>query len=172
MLTEVDTLEGEALAYAAAIASGQKPVPFDDFFMENAANMNANPKRALHVLSFQSLHGKFCIPTQVESRMVGEEIEPISASGMSNLIQNELISVNPTFTCAGWDTDQQAYVDGHWRFISHLLGENNQDENHETIADTAMLAVYRCYVKTKLGSAIELPECYAQTPIRSSMKPA
>lgn len=63
------------------------------------------------------------------------------------IIERELLMIEPVFwTVEGW----------HW--VAYVLGPNNLDENYEQRGSTPLIAAMRCYVASKLGDNIEIPE--------------
>ena len=63
------------------------------------------------------------------------------------IIERELLMIEPVFwTVEGW----------HW--VAYVLGPNNLAENYEQRGSTPLIAAMRCYVASKLGDDIEIPE--------------
>ena len=63
------------------------------------------------------------------------------------IIEREMLEISPHF----WTTDG-------WHWVAYVLGPNNQDENYEQRGNTPLIAAMRCYVASKLGDEVELPD--------------
>ena len=68
------------------------------------------------------------------------------------IIDRELLQVAPHFHSAGYK-----HPKGQWYWVAHVLGPNNMDENHEQHGPTALIAAMRCYVASKLGDEVDIP---------------
>jgi hypothetical protein len=63
------------------------------------------------------------------------------------IIERELLMIEPVFwTVEGW----------HW--VAYVLGPGNIDENYEQRGPTPLIAAMRCYVASKLGDDVDVPE--------------
>lgn len=65
----------------------------------------------------------------------------------------ELITTRPRFLSAGYQ-----YPEGKWVWQAYLLGPENLDSNHEQEHESELAAAMRCYVVSKLGEEVEVPE--------------
>jgi hypothetical protein len=63
------------------------------------------------------------------------------------IIERELLMLEPVF----WTTEG-------WHWVAYVLGPDNLDENFEQRGPTPLIAAMRCYVASKLGDEIEIPE--------------
>jgi hypothetical protein len=69
------------------------------------------------------------------------------------IIERELLEVTPRFHSAGYE-----HPKGQWYWMAFVLGPNNMDENHEQHGPTPLIAAMRCYVASKLGDEVDVPE--------------
>lgn len=63
------------------------------------------------------------------------------------IIERELLELSPHF-----------WTDVGWHWVAYVLGANNLDENHEQRGPTPLIAAMRCYVASKLGDEVEVPD--------------
>jgi hypothetical protein len=63
------------------------------------------------------------------------------------IIERELLMLEPVF----WTTEG-------WHWVAYVLGPNNLDENFEQRGSTPLIAAMRCYVASKLGDEVYVPE--------------
>ena len=64
-----------------------------------------------------------------------------------SIIERELLQVSPEF-----------WTDKGWHWVAYVLGPGNLDENFEQQGPTPLIAAMRCYVASKLGFEVEIPE--------------
>lgn len=69
------------------------------------------------------------------------------------IIERELIQLKPRFLSAGYE-----HPNGSWEWRACLLGSTNLDDNFEQDGPTPLIAAMRCYVASKLGKYIYIPE--------------
>lgn len=69
------------------------------------------------------------------------------------IIARELINAEPHFLSAGF-----AHPMGVWEWVAYVLGPNNIDDPCEQHGPTPLVAAMRCYVASKLGDEVEVPE--------------
>ena len=88
------------------------------------------------------------IPGDYETREVYTSYTPSTDWAQGGpIIERELLMIEPVFwTVEGW----------HW--VAYVLGPNNLAENYEQRGSTPLIAAMRCYVASKLGDDIEIPE--------------
>lgn len=70
------------------------------------------------------------------------------------IIERELLEVSPHFCSASAGNKWK----GAWEWVAYVLGPNNQDDNSEQHGSTPLIAAMRCYVASKLGNEVEVPE--------------
>ena len=63
------------------------------------------------------------------------------------IIEREQLHVSPEF----WISDG-------WHWVAYVLGPGNLDENFEQRGPTPLIAAMRCYVASKLGDEVDVPE--------------
>ena len=63
------------------------------------------------------------------------------------IIEREQLHVSPEF-----------WTDKGWHWVAYVLGPGNLDENFEQQGPTPLIAAMRCYVASKLGDDINIPE--------------
>ena len=69
------------------------------------------------------------------------------------IIERELLQVTPRFHSAGY-----TYPKGQWYWAAYVLGPNNMDENYEQHGPTPLIAAMRCFVASRLGDEVDIPE--------------
>lgn len=69
------------------------------------------------------------------------------------IIERELIATEPKWHNAGPDSPT-----GYWYWEAYILGPNNIDDNHEQSGPTMLIAAMRCYVASKIGRDVNIPE--------------
>lgn len=69
------------------------------------------------------------------------------------IIERELIQTNPKWNNAGYE-----HPVGNWSWEAFVLGPDNLDDNFESAGPTPLIAAMRCYVASKLGDEVEIPE--------------
>jgi hypothetical protein len=87
--------------------------------------------------------------------MLGQNMKPtsieytptISWAQGGPIIEREQLEVSPRY----WN------VEG-WHWVAYVLGANNIDDNFEQRGSTPLIAAMRCYVASKLGDEIEIPD--------------
>jgi hypothetical protein len=91
----------------------------------------------------------------LERHRAGQHTDPYSTDWLwgGPIIERELIAIIPAWHNAGYDTPT-----GHWDWAAYILGPNNLDDNHEQKARTALIAAMRCFVASKLGDEVEVPD--------------
>ena len=62
------------------------------------------------------------------------------------IIEREQLHVSPEF-----------WTDKGWHWVAYVLGPGNLDENFEQQGPTPLIAAMRCYVASKLGDDVEIP---------------
>jgi hypothetical protein len=63
------------------------------------------------------------------------------------IIEREQLHVSPEF-----------WIGDGWHWVAYVLGPGNLDENFEQRGPTPLIAAMRCYVASKLGDEVEIPE--------------
>lgn len=63
------------------------------------------------------------------------------------IIERELLHVSPEY-----------WVSDGWHWVTYVLGPGNLDENYEQRGPTPLIAAMRCYVASKLGDEVEVPD--------------
>jgi hypothetical protein len=74
------------------------------------------------------------------------------------IIERELLQVNPKWNNASMEI---AGVEGCWTWEAFVLGPENLDDNFEQEGNTSLEAAMRCYVVSKLGNEVEVPDSLA-----------
>lgn len=79
------------------------------------------------------------------------------------IIERELIQVNPAWHnqhCAvNQDWQARGFKADHgWHWEAHILGPDNIEEPHTHEGGTPLIAAMRCYVASKLGKTVDVPE--------------
>jgi hypothetical protein len=94
-----------------------------------------------------------------EIRLLGSGSASLSDSPSTNwaqggpIIERELLQVTPRFHSAGY-----TYPKGQWYWAAYVLGPSNMDENYEQHGPTPLIAAMRCFVASKLGDEVGVPE--------------
>jgi hypothetical protein len=74
-------------------------------------------------------------------------------SQMQPIMERELLATLPYFYSAGYH-----HPNGLWVWRAYVLGPNNLDDTCEHEGPTPLVAAARCYVASKLGETVEVPE--------------
>lgn len=83
-----------------------------------------------------------------------DRFEPTIEWGwMGPIIKRQLLQVNPHFLSAGYQ-----HPKGLWEWEAYVLGPTSIDDNYEQHGPTPLIAAARCYVASKLGEEVEVPE--------------
>ncbi|MGF6603991.1 hypothetical protein P3T23_008746 [Paraburkholderia sp. GAS448] len=69
------------------------------------------------------------------------------------IIERELLMIEPWFLAAGIE-----HPAGKWVWKAFVLGPGNYDGSFEQMGDTPLIAAMRCYVASKHGDEVELPD--------------
>lgn len=69
------------------------------------------------------------------------------------IIERELLEVSPYFQSPAPNKSWK----GSWRWVAYVLGSNNIDDNFEQHGSTPLIAAMRCYVASKLGDSVDIP---------------
>lgn len=69
------------------------------------------------------------------------------------IIERELIATLPSFESASENNNWQ----GAWVWKAYVLGPDNLGDNFEATGKTRIEAAMRCYVASKLGDTVEIP---------------
>lgn len=69
------------------------------------------------------------------------------------IIERDLIAIEPDWNNAGYTSET-----GYWSWSAYVLGQTNVDDNFESQGPTPLVAAMRCYVASKLGAEVEVPE--------------
>lgn len=71
------------------------------------------------------------------------------------IIERELLQVSPRFHAAGYK-----YPKGLWYWQAYVLGPHHQSDEDpfEQSGPTPLIAAMRCYVASKLGDEVDIPE--------------
>lgn len=70
------------------------------------------------------------------------------------IIDRELIATLPSFESASENNNWQ----GAWVWNAYVLGPDNLEDNFEATGKTRIEAAMRCYVASKLGDVVEVPD--------------
>lgn len=75
------------------------------------------------------------------------------------IIERELIQINPKYHNETIAVTPKPYatVEG-WHWEAYVLGPENLDDNFFMWGDTPLEAAMRCYVASKLGDEVEIPD--------------
>lgn len=69
------------------------------------------------------------------------------------IIEKGLIDITPK-----WNNQGYKNPIGFWSWVAYELGPCTLDDNHEQFGSTPLIAAMRCYVMSKLGNKVDIPE--------------
>lgn len=156
-------LNREALNFAVAKALGHEVMMFDDLFIANALCKGFDINRIMGHLAWQHDQGKYIIvevrnlqldqmhPENLTPTRCAKEIPDYCGDWAQGgpIIERELISIESAFKAAGYDP-------GGWYWRAACITED--DKAFFIDGPTPLIAAMRCYVASKLGDEIEIPE--------------
>lgn len=154
-------LNREALNFAVAKALGHEVMLFDDLFIDNAKRKGFDINRVMEHLAWQHDQGKYII---VEVRNLQlDQMHP------ENLTPTRCAKEIPDY-CGDWaqggpiiERENMSLVGGYKGFVGSTDWFASTNIEHPLWEQrfrgpTALIAAMRCYVASKLGDEIEIPE--------------
>jgi len=152
MRVKVGDLNEEALDWAVAKCENKILVFFDEYFIRNALASGASLVRAESLLYFQPLKGRWC---WLNSVGVGNAVPGYSTDWAQGgpIIEREGISLEPLKEGDGWCACFGCTV---YDFLMWDQSYNADAAYGE--GPTPLIAAMRCYVASKMGDDISLPE--------------
>ena len=129
MKIKTSTLTGPALRYAVATAEG-----YSDFTPDDDGDWH----------TFNSRHGKFDY-LNLGAITTGYYDPSIDWSQGGPIIERELINLSPPFGCEQPDAGTNSWG----AYIANKVGQ---------IGPTPLIAAMRCFVASKLGDEVDVPE--------------